>query len=112
MPGGIVTGASTLMCAHGGQVQPRPGQMKVTMGGGAALCEPDLIGAPIVGCTQPATSNTKPCTTVVKVNEGSTSPKVAICGRPAYLDTLTAITDGVPPGVVTALPLPGAVMAP
>jgi hypothetical protein len=78
-----------------------PKQTQVLIQGASVLCEPDLIGAPIVGCTQPATTNTKPCTVVVATAPGASNPRILVAGRPAYLATLVGTTDGVPPGVVT-----------
>jgi len=93
------------MCSHGGRVTLIPRQEKVTIQGGAVMCEPDLVGCVIVGCAQPPTPGTKPCTTVVATFPGSTSPKVSVDGRPVYLATLSGITDGVPPGtLITADP--------
>jgi hypothetical protein len=93
----ILTSQAVIMCAHGGQVRPIPGQMKVTIQGAPVLCVPDLLGAPIVGCTQPPTPTTKPCTLVASTLPGSWSLKVTVGGRPAYLATLNGLTDGVPP---------------
>lgn len=80
-----------------------PKQVQVTIQGGSVMCEPDLVGAPIVGCAQPVSPTTKPCTTVLAALPGSSSPKVAVAGRPVYVATLTATTDGVPPAVVTVV---------
>jgi hypothetical protein len=94
-----------MTCAHGGQVRPVPGQTQVTIEGGPILCVPDLLGAPIVGCTLPPTPATKPCTTVVQTMPGSWSMKVSVGGRPAYLSTLVGLTDGVPPSpIIVAFP--------
>jgi len=46
---------------------------------------------------------TKPCTLVVSTLPGSTSLKVTVGGRPAYLATLSGMTDGVPPGIITVV---------
>lgn len=99
----IVNSSAVIMCAHGGQVVVTPRQATVVVQGGPALCEPDLVGAPIVGCAQPPTPSTKPCTTVVSTLPGSTSLRVTAGGRPVYLDTLTGMTDGVPPGIVSVV---------
>jgi hypothetical protein len=100
----VVTSSAVIMCAHGGQVTLIPRQTKVLAGGSPVLCEPDLVGAPILGCLQPPTPATKPCTTVVSTIPGpSTSLKVTVSGRPVYIATLTGITDGVPPGVITVV---------
>jgi hypothetical protein len=98
-----------ITCAHGGQVKPIPGQMKVLIGGAPVLCVPDMVGAPIVGCALPPTPATKPCTTVVQAMPGSWSLKVSVGGRPAYLSTLVGLTDGVPPSPVLVM-YPGQVI--
>lgn len=87
-----------IMCTHGGRVTLMPRQTQVQIQGGFVLCEPDLVGAPIIGCMQPPSLTSKPCTTVVSTFPGSSSLKVKVGGRPAYVATLTGITDGVPPG--------------
>src|SRR5215207_7062197 len=97
----FVTSAAHIMCAHGGKVMATPSQAVVTIQGVPVLCEPDLIGAPIVGCAQPPTPSTKPCTAVVSTLPGSSSPTVTVAGRPPYLASLSGITDGVPPAPIT-----------
>ena len=77
-----------------------PRQGVVLIQGAPVMCVPDLIGAPIAGCTQPPSPTTKPCTTVVSTLPGSESPKVVVGGRPAYVATLTGQTDGVPPSPI------------
>jgi hypothetical protein len=99
----ILTAAATIQCAHGGRVLITPGQRCVTAGGSPVLCEPDLVGAPVVGCPQPPTPTTKPCTLVVSTFPGSSSLRVRAGGRPVYLDTLSGLTDGVPPAPVLAI---------
>ena len=99
----IVNSNASIICAHGGRVTITPRQGSVLVQGAPALCEPDLVGAPIVGCAQPPTPSTKPCTTVVSTLPGSSSPRITAAGRPVYVDTLSGITDGVPPGVVTVV---------
>jgi hypothetical protein len=96
----LVTSNATILCAHGGKVTLIPKQMQVQAGGGMVLCEPDLVGSPIVGCAQVPSPSTKPCTTVVSTMPGSTSMKVLVGGRPAYISSLTGLTDGVPPGTI------------
>lgn len=95
----IVTTNATIMCVHGGRVMLTPRQMKVQIQSGSVLCVPDLVGAPIVGCAQPPSPGSKPCTAVVATPSGF-SPTVLVGGRPVYLATLTGITDGVPPGAI------------
>jgi hypothetical protein len=93
----ILTSQAIVMCAHGGQVLLVPRQGTVLIQGAPVMCGSDLNGAPIVGCAQPPTPATKPCTTVVATLPGSWSPKVMIGGLPAYVATLAGQTDGVPP---------------
>jgi hypothetical protein len=96
----VVTANARIMCAHGGTVTLIPKQTQVLAGSGPILCEPDLVGSPIVGCAQAPSPSTKPCTTVVSTLPGSTSLKALVGGRPAYVATLSGITDGVPPGAI------------
>jgi hypothetical protein len=95
----ILTSAASLSCPHGGRVAVIPKQQKVAIQGGFVLRETDLIGAPIAGCPQ-AGPGIKPCTTVLAPNPGSSAPTVLVQGLPVLLQTFTALTDGVPPGVV------------
>lgn len=99
----VLTTNARIVCAHGGQVTLLPRQTTVTAQGAPVLRETDLIGAPIVGCAQPPTVSSKPCTTVVSVMPGGSSPKVGVAGMPAHVDTLVGITDGVPPGTVSVV---------
>jgi hypothetical protein len=96
----LVTRNAKIQCTHQGSVVLKPGQMTADAKGGSLLCEPDLVGAPIQGCTQPASSTTKPCTSVVSVSPGGASLTVTAGGKPVYLSTLVGITDGVPPGMI------------
>ena len=96
----IVTTNDTIMCIHGGTVVLTPKQTRVLAQGGAVLRETDLIGAPIVGCAQPPSIATKPCTTVVSTLPGGSAPTVLVGGLPAHISTLSGITDGVPPGTI------------
>jgi hypothetical protein len=77
-----------------------PRQTTVTIQGAPVLRETDIMGAPIVGCAQPPTVSSKPCTTVVSVLPGGSAPTVSAGGMPVHLDTLSGMTDGVPPGTV------------
>lgn len=99
----IVTSNATIMCAHGGQVVLLPTQQTVTIDGGAILCDPDLVGAPIAGCAQPPSPGSAPCTSVVSTLPGSTSLSVLVAGQPAYVATLSGLTDGVPPAPIMAV---------
>jgi hypothetical protein len=105
--GPILTTNAVIMCPHGGTVTiaPRPGRMMIQ--GGAVLCEGDLVGAPILGCTVAPTATSKPCLTVVSTLPGSTTPRVLVGVRPAYVATLTAVTDGAPPPAIAVVTSPG-----
>ena len=103
----IVTTNDTIICIHGGTVVLTPKQGVVTASGGPVLRETDLIGAPIVGCTQPPSISSKPCTTVVSTLPGGSAPTVLVGGLPAHVSTLSGITDGVPPGTISVV-APGA----
>jgi hypothetical protein len=96
----IVTSNATITCIHGGQVLLVPTQEQVTIQGGPVMCEPDLVGALVVGCAQPPTPSTVPCTAVISTLPGSSNPMVLVGGRPVYIATLSGITNGVPPGAI------------
>ena len=97
----VVTANATIQSVHGGRVTIVPRQTTVLVSGaGPVLCEPDLVGAPIIGCPL-ASPGTKPCTTVVStLPVVSTSLQLAIGGRPAYVAAVNGVTDSVPPGVL------------
>ena len=96
----VVTTNARIICAHGGQVTLLPRQTTVTIQGGAVLRETDLIGAPIVGCAQPPTVSSKPCTMVASVMPGGSAPTVSAGGMPVHTQALMGMTDGVPPGTI------------
>lgn len=96
----LVTSSARIVCAHGGQVTLIPKQATVTVQGAPVMRETDIIGSPIVGCAQPPSVSSKPCTVVVSVLPGGSAPTVTAGGMPVHLDTLSGITDGVPPGTV------------
>jgi hypothetical protein len=99
----VVNSSAVILCAHGGKVTLIPKQMTVTAGGSPVMCEGDIMGSPIVGCAQPPSVATKPCTLVVSTLPGGSSLKVSAGGKPVHIDTLTGMTDGVPPGVITVV---------
>jgi len=99
----VLTSNAVLICPHGGKVVIVPKQIKVGIDGGFVICEPDLIGAPIVNCKIPVTPLTSPCLLVVSTLPGSSSPTVLVGGRQVYVQTLVGITNGRPPGTVTVV---------
>jgi hypothetical protein len=96
----LVNTNAQIMCIHGGQVMLTPKQTKVIVGGAPVLRETDLVGCPIVGCAQPPSPGTKPCTMVVSTIPGGTVLKALAVGMPPHVQTLQGITDGVPPGTI------------
>ena len=96
----LLNAAAELQCPHGGRVTLIPGQATVLAGGASVLRISDLEGAPIVGCPVVPTPTTAPCTLVALVSPGSWADTVLAAGEPVLLDTLIAVTDGVPPGPV------------
>lgn len=94
----VLTTNAIIVCNHGGHVEVVPRQFQVSVQGGFVICDPDLVGAPIVGCLVPATPATSPCTNIIEVLPGSSLPNVLVGGRPAYVQTLIGITNGVIPG--------------
>lgn len=99
----VLNAAAQLQCPHGGRVTLLPRQQQVLVGGAPALRASDLAGAPIVGCPVAPTPSTKPCTVVAAVLPGSWASSVLAAGEPVLLQTLVALTDGVPPGPVVVL---------
>jgi hypothetical protein len=99
----LVNVNAVITCAHGGQVTLIPKQAKVMAGGSPVVCETDLIGAPIIGCAQPPSPSTKPCTMVVSTLPGGSSLKALASGKPIHVQTLSGMTDGVPPAPIMVM---------
>jgi hypothetical protein len=96
----LINASAQIMCIHGGQLMLAPKQTKVLVGGAPALGIMDVAATPIVGCPQIGLG-IKPCTMLISAIPGvSTSPKVMVMGQPALVQTITGLTDGVPPGTV------------
>ena len=62
-----------------------------------------------MGCAQPPSPGTKPCTLVVSTLPGGSSLKAMAGGRPVHVQTLSGMTDGVPPAPA---PVPWAPVSP
>jgi len=95
MPG-VLTKASTLVCAHQGTVQLIPSQIKLKVDGQSVLVMGDIVGNPIAGCVTPVTPASKPCTTVVSMITGAAT-ELKVDGKPVLLETAMGMTDGVTP---------------
>jgi hypothetical protein len=96
----LLNADAELQCPHGGRVLIVPGQTQVLAGDAPALRITDVEGAAILGCPVPPTPTTVPCTLVAAVLPGSWASTVIAVGEPVLLQTLVALTDGVPPGPV------------
>jgi hypothetical protein len=104
MAGYVLTSNAVIQCIHGGTVTITPRTGRMTIDGGAVLCDGDLVGATIVGCTLAPTTNTKPCTSIVATMPGSSTPKLVVSTRPAYIASmLQGVTDSVPPGTLSVV---------
>ncbi len=89
-----------LVCDHTmGVVGIAATQGLATVGGRRLLVENDPEGRPIAGCPN-ASVVMKPCTSTLAVKVGY-SALVRIAGRRACLDTVSGLTDGTPPGLVS-----------
>lgn len=99
----VLNALAEIFCEHGGRVTVIPQQEEVLAGGAPVLRVSDLEAAPILGCPIPPTPTTVPCTLVATVMPGSWATTVLVAGEPALLQTLEAITDGVPPAAVVVV---------
>jgi hypothetical protein len=87
-----------LLCQHVvGRVQIAASQSLVRAAGGRVLVRPDPQGRAIAGCPNAAPGQ-KACLNTLPVLEGY-STFVRIEGRAVCLDSVTGLTDGVPPGL-------------
>lgn len=100
----FLTDQARLVCQHRtGVVVIFATQQLVHIGGRPVLVGGLLKGdpefQPIVGCPNFGMT-VKPCTLSLKVKTGYSS-FIFIAGRPVCLDTISGLTDGTPPGVVS-----------
>jgi hypothetical protein len=65
------------------------------------VTEPDLLQAVILGCPQIG-PGLKPCTKITAIQIGR-ALEIQIDGEVPILDSLMAMTDGGPPGIVRAI---------
>lgn len=101
--------AARLQCAHGGTVRPKPAVGRsLRINGQPILTVGDLEGATITGCPQSG-PGIKPCLTVQKVMAGM-GRGVTADGQMPLLQSVQALTDGVPPGICSAVDDGGSVM--
>jgi hypothetical protein len=96
----LLTEDAVLVCAHElGKVMILASQGLVTIAGRKVLVETDPEGKLIASCPNVGPT-IKPCTNTLKVQTGY-STFMRVDGRRICLDTVTGLTDGTPPGVVT-----------
>lgn len=92
-----LTEDALLVCPHEtGFVAISTKQSLVRINGRRVLVATDPEGKSIGGCPW-AGPGMKPCTNTLKVTEGYSS-LIRIDGRAVCLDTITGLTDGLPPG--------------
>lgn len=92
----VLTSGSQVQCGHQGNILLTPSP-KLKVAGNPVITQ---VGPPVAGCTTPVTpGGNKPCVTASPV--GGQAVKLKVGGSPAMLDTVSGITDGVPPGTVT-----------
>lgn len=96
----LLTEDAILNCEHElGIVTVQATQNWVTIAQRRVLVAIDPEQRPIVGCPMYGPT-IKPCTNTLKVKSGY-SDLLRIDGRRVCLDTVTGLTDGTPPGMVT-----------
>ncbi len=94
----LLTQDAVIRCAHDGRVGIEPSQSLVTIEQRFVLVEKDPEGRPIHRC--PEVAAMKPCLHTLAVREGY-SDLIRIERRRVCLDSVTGLTDGTPPGIVT-----------
>lgn len=95
-----LTQDAAMTCSHEtGFVAVAPSQSLVRVNRRHVLVSNDPEGKAIAGCPWVGLG-IKPCLTTLKVTQGYSS-YVRINGRSVCLDTVTGLTDGVPPGTFT-----------
>lgn len=91
-----------LQCTHGGHVMLFPPPLRsFNVMQSPVLTDMDLLRAIIIGCPQVGIG-IKPCTKVVMIIVGR-AVEIHVDGETPLLDSLQALTDGMPPGEVTAV---------
>jgi hypothetical protein len=97
----VLTTASTIKCAHGGQVTPLMSTAKLTVSGKPVLLANQVSGwvIPPGTCSQVGTGRT-PCTSVTSYSQGAAG-KLTAGGVPVLLDSGIGMTNGAPVNTVT-----------
>lgn len=96
-----LTEDATLVCDHGGRIQVEVSQNWVRIGRRRVMVATDPQGRDIRVCSNVnPVIGLRPCLHTLAVKEGYSS-FVRIGGRAVCLDSVTGLTDGSPPGVVS-----------
>jgi len=97
----VLTMGSTILCGlaapklHGGSVT-KIGTPKLIVAGKQVVLLTGLSSVKVC-TTAPPPASQKPCTSVTSITKGQ-STKLFVGGVSVLLDTLSGVTDGVPPG--------------
>jgi hypothetical protein len=93
---------ATLQCTHGGQVMMIPPPMRsLYIVESPVVTDVDLYEAMIIGCPQIG-PGIKPCLKIIEILMGE-AIQIEVDGETPILSSLEAMTDGVPPGMVSAI---------
>jgi hypothetical protein len=97
----VLTTASTIKCAHSGQVTPLLSVAKLTVSGKPVLLESQVSSwvIPPGTCSQVGSSRT-PCTSITSYSKGSAA-KLTAGGAAVLLDSGVGVTNGAPINTVT-----------
>lgn len=99
--GAVLTEDSSLSCLHGGKVQTSS-ISPLRVQGAAVLVQEGIEKKSIAGCIPPPPPPNQPpnqpCTIVDKISAGS-AQKLKVDGKPAMLQTLAGMTNGIVSGV-------------
>lgn len=93
-----LTEKGLVQCLHpgAGTVDVAVTQSFLRVGGGRVNIKANTVKRGISGCKHPASTNSKPCTGTLSDN-GSYSGFIRINGKPPCFDSITGVTDSVPP---------------
>lgn len=97
----ILTTASTITCAHAGQVTPLGSSAKLTVSGNPVLLDSQVSSwaIPPGKCSQVGSGRT-PCTSITSYSQGSAT-KLTAGGTAVLLESGVGLTNGAPQKTVT-----------
>jgi len=98
----VLTITAGLKCGHPTGILTPVSTAKLTVSKQPVLVKANVAAQSIVGCVNDSTSTTH-CKTVATVTVGE-ALKLSVGGVKVLLDTLKAMTDGVPPAVLLIPP--------